>query len=114
MRIRRNHGLEHATIHMLSVKYPRTPIAGRADANGFFILGHLPTDAIAASADEAAARLRAVHGLRTPDAIHAATALESGAMGIITNDKAFLKIATNDFGVWLFGVQSSLDMNGTR
>lgn len=59
MRIRRNHGLEHATIHMLSVKYPRTPIAGRADANGFYILGHLPTDAIAESAEEAATRLRA-------------------------------------------------------
>lgn len=50
-----------------------------------------------------AARLRAVHGFRTPDAIHAATALESGAMGFITNDKAFLKMVTNDFDVWLFG-----------
>lgn len=50
----------------------------------------------------AAARLRAFHGLRTPDAIHAATALESDATGIVTNDKGFLKIATNEFGVWLF------------
>ncbi len=58
MRIRRNHGLEHATIHMLSAKYPRTPIAGRADINGFYILGRLPTDAIAESAEEAAKRLR--------------------------------------------------------
>lgn len=37
-----------------------------------------------------AARLRAVHGLRTPDAIHAATALKSGTKGIITNDKVVL------------------------
>jgi predicted nucleic acid-binding protein len=51
----------------------------------------------------AAARLRAVHGLRTPDAIHAATALESDAAGFITNDKSFLKLVTGDFGVWLFG-----------
>ena len=51
----------------------------------------------------AAARLRANHGLRTPDAIHAATALESDATGFLTNDKSFLKIATGDFGVWLFG-----------
>lgn len=50
----------------------------------------------------AAAQLRAMHGLRTPDAIHAATALEEGARGFITNDKAFLKIATDDFGIWLF------------
>lgn len=62
MRIRRNHGLEHATIHMLSAKYPRTPIAGRADAQGFFILGRLPTDAVAESAEEAASRLRAGEG----------------------------------------------------
>ena len=59
MRIRRNHGLEHATIHMLSAKFPHTPIAGRADANGFVILGRIPTDAIAESAEEAATRLRA-------------------------------------------------------
>ena len=51
----------------------------------------------------AAARLRAGHGLRTPDAIHAATALASGAKGFITNDRAFEKIATNDFAIWLFG-----------
>lgn len=62
MRIRRNHGLEHATIHMLSAKYPHTPIAGRADVSGFYILGRLPTDAIAEGAEEAAARLRAGEG----------------------------------------------------
>jgi hypothetical protein len=58
-RIRRNHGLEHATIHMLSARFPRTPIAGRADHNGFLILGRLPTAAVTESAEEAVARLRA-------------------------------------------------------
>lgn len=57
-RIRRNHGLEHATIHMLSARYPRTPIAGRADRNGFVILGRLPTQAIHECTEEAIARLR--------------------------------------------------------
>jgi predicted nucleic acid-binding protein len=51
----------------------------------------------------AAARLRASFGLRTPDAIHAATAMASDAKGFITNHRAFLKIATNDFSIWLFG-----------
>jgi len=50
----------------------------------------------------AAAQLRATHKLRTPDAIHAATALESGAHGLITNDKEIRKIATKNFGIWLF------------
>lgn len=49
-----------------------------------------------------AARLRAIHGLRTPDAIHIATALEAKSSGIITNDKDFKKIASPNFGVWLF------------
>ena len=43
---------------------------------------------------ERAARLRADHsGLKTPDAIHAATALEAGVATFITNDLAFQRIA---------------------
>jgi len=61
-RIRRNHGLEHATIHVLSARYPQTPIAGRADRNGFFILGSLPSEAVAECAQEAASRLRSGEG----------------------------------------------------
>lgn len=38
---------------------------------------------------EAAARLRAAHGLPLPDAIQAATALATGATGLISNDPAF-------------------------
>lgn len=58
-RIRKNHGLEHATIHLLSARYPHTPIAGRADRNGFVIIGTLPTESIVESVNEAVARLRA-------------------------------------------------------
>ncbi len=39
-----------------------------------------------------AARLRAAHGLKTPDAIQAATAIESEATGIITNDAIFQRV----------------------
>ncbi len=39
-----------------------------------------------------AAQLRAEHKLQTPDAIQAATALRSGATGLVTNDPAFLRI----------------------
>lgn len=41
-----------------------------------------------------AARLRAAHGLKTPDAIHAASALTHGVKGFICNDEAFKKIET--------------------
>jgi predicted nucleic acid-binding protein len=50
----------------------------------------------------AAAQLRASHSLRTPDAIHAATAMESKTRGIITNDKEFQKLTSPNFGIWLF------------
>jgi predicted nucleic acid-binding protein len=42
---------------------------------------------------ERAARLRAAHGLKSPDAIHAATALERGCGLFITNDPAFRRVA---------------------
>jgi predicted nucleic acid-binding protein len=36
-----------------------------------------------------AAALRAAHGLRTPDALHVATAIECGAAAIVTNDASW-------------------------
>jgi predicted nucleic acid-binding protein len=41
-----------------------------------------------------AAKLRALHGLRTPDALHAATALHAGATGFVTNDPTFERVKT--------------------
>lgn len=39
-----------------------------------------------------AARLRATHRLRTPDALQAATAVRAGATGLITNDASFERV----------------------
>jgi predicted nucleic acid-binding protein len=41
---------------------------------------------------ESAASLRAAHRLKAPDAIHAATAIESGAILFLTNDTDFRKV----------------------
>ena len=49
-----------------------------------------------------AARLRARYGLRTPDAIHGATALLGQADGILTNDKNFNHLANEGLNIWLF------------
>lgn len=40
-----------------------------------------------------AARLRAEHNLRTPDALQAATAMWGGATGFVSNDAAFRKLS---------------------
>jgi uncharacterized protein YqhQ len=58
-RIRRNHGLEHATIHVLSSRFPSTPIAGRSDSNGFYILGKLNITDVEDATLEALRRLEA-------------------------------------------------------
>lgn len=41
---------------------------------------------------ESALILRAQHALRTPDAIHAATALNAGCSTFLTNDRAFERV----------------------
>lgn len=41
---------------------------------------------------ESAAQIRAVHNLKAPDAIHAATALAAGCSLLVTNDAVFRRI----------------------
>ena len=71
--------------------------AGRSDLamRTFNYLGRFPnltTISVSPPISREAARLRATYGLRTPDAIHAATALHQKADVILTNDKHFNRI----------------------
>lgn len=56
---RRNHALEHATMHVLAGRYPHVSLAGRATPNGFVIYGDLPGEVVASAAREALHRLQA-------------------------------------------------------
>lgn len=58
-RVRRNHGLEHATLHILSERLPKTNLAGHSDMGGFWLLGDIPIEIVQESVDEALQRLRA-------------------------------------------------------
>jgi hypothetical protein len=58
-RVRRNHGLEHATLHILSERYPKLSLAGHSDVNGFWLLGEVPTEEIRSAVDEALSRMNA-------------------------------------------------------
>jgi hypothetical protein len=58
LRIRRNHGLEHATLHLLGRLYPNQPLAGHSDMNGFWIIGDVSTDALQSAIAEALQRMR--------------------------------------------------------
>jgi hypothetical protein len=58
-RTRRNHGLEHATVHILSAHRPGIGIVGRSTPNCFYIYGDLTAPQIESAVNEALARLRA-------------------------------------------------------
>jgi hypothetical protein len=57
-RIRRNHGLEHATIHILSDRRPGRSLTGHSDAGGFWLLGDVSTEEVNQAAGEALERMR--------------------------------------------------------
>lgn len=56
--VRQNHALEHATIHVLTSRYPYARMAGRSTPSGFVIYGSIPTQVVAGAASEALARLQ--------------------------------------------------------
>ena len=56
-RIRRNHGLEHATLNLLSRRFPGRPLAGHSDLNGFWIVGDISTGDLGSVVQEAWQRL---------------------------------------------------------
>ena len=60
--VRRNHGIEHATVHVLTEHDPNTRLVGRADTTGFNIYGDIPTDKLEAAAKEALKRLQSGEG----------------------------------------------------
>lgn len=92
-RVRQNHGLEHATITLL-MQRQRHPaiVAGRSNHRGFFVYGHVDTEALAEAAQAALKRLQqgdvhlAIHpncgtNLVTMSALSGAAALLTAAVG---------------------------------
>ncbi|HEV2583270.1 MAG TPA: DUF6391 domain-containing protein [Ktedonobacteraceae bacterium] len=80
--VKQNHALEHATIVLLSKKYPDVRLAGVSFAAGFFVFGDVPTEAILPSAQEALHLLRTT----TPElAIHERCGTNLAVTGIVTS-----------------------------
>lgn len=85
-RTRRNHGLEHATVHILTERYPGIGVAGRSTPNCFYIYGELTAAQIHAAATEALARLRAGQSQLT---IHPTCGTNFVASGTLAGVAAF-------------------------
>jgi len=57
--VRRNHALEHATLHVLAREMPNLSLVGRSDWRGFTLYGDVPTEALQPAVKEAFERLQA-------------------------------------------------------
>ena len=57
LRVRRNHGLEHAAIHVLNQRGYR--FSGRSSGSGFILLGEAPAEQVESAVTEALARMKA-------------------------------------------------------
>lgn len=79
--VKQNHALEHATIVLLSKKFPDVRLAGISSALGFFVFGDLPTEAIMPAAQEALGLLRSTQ----PElAIHERCGTNLAVSGMLT------------------------------
>jgi len=58
-RVRRNHALEHATLHVLNRSHPEILLIGRSDRKGFLLYGDVPIEAVGQAVFSALRRLRA-------------------------------------------------------
>jgi hypothetical protein len=56
--VRRNHALEHASINVISKKFPDYQILGHSDARGFWLVTDLSTEDVTGAVTEALDRLR--------------------------------------------------------
>jgi len=87
-RTRRNHGLEHATIHLLSGKKYR--LSGRSSASGFLLFGDVRTEDVDEAAHEALRRMRGgEHNL----AVHPNCGTNLVTSGLLTSLIAMLSLS---------------------
>jgi hypothetical protein len=96
-RIRRNHGLEHATIHLLSQQYPQRPFVGRSDPGGFYIYGKVETSLLEELVHDALERLRqGEHQL----AIHPNCGTNLVTSGFLAGGASFIALMGSDREGW--------------
>ena len=91
-----DHAAVTSTITMTELLVPAYRLGAEQQANEFYALltiyPNLDWMAPSLEVADIAARIRAAHRLRTPDALQAATAVHSRATGLITNDPVFERV----------------------
>jgi hypothetical protein len=87
--IRRNHGLEHATVHVLLQRDPHLSVVGRSDWRGFSIYGAVGTEQLEAAAHEALERMQAGE---SELAVHPRCGTMLTTTGLLSGTAAFLTL----------------------
>jgi hypothetical protein len=88
--IRRNHALEHATIHVLTEHNPQRYLVGRTTPSGFYIFGEVEIEEVAAAVSEALLRLqRGEHSL----AIHPRCGTNLATAGVLAGLSSFVAMS---------------------
>jgi hypothetical protein len=91
-KIRRNHGLEHATVTLMLAKEGPMRVVGRAGTDGFYIYAKIPTEKLREYADEALTRLQAGEARLAVTPLCGTNIAVAGAMAGVAS---FVAIATS-------------------
>ncbi|MGI6209527.1 MAG: DUF6391 domain-containing protein [Anaerolineae bacterium] len=83
--VRRNHAIEHATVHLLAQRDPTIRLVGRSTPSGFYLYGPVDTEAVARAANDALLELQ-----RDPDlAVHPRCGTNLAVTGLVAGLAAF-------------------------
>ena len=87
---RRNHAIEHGTIHILGAKFPGQPFAGHSNPTGFIIFGDVSIQDVADAATQSLSRLKAGE---SDLAIHPGCGTNYAASGLLAASLAWLPLS---------------------
>lgn len=97
--LRRNHAVEHATMHILAQRQPYLNAVGRTALDGFYIYGKVDTRALADAASQGLARLQAGE---TDLAVHPRCGTNLVVAGFLAGLAAFLATCRTRRGLSTF------------
>jgi len=95
--LRQHHGIEHATVTILSQRLPGVPMMARSDLDGFTLFGNVDTEEVRLATEEALQRLQRGE---TSLAIHPNCGTNLVTAGMLSGVAAVLASAGRTRSLW--------------
>jgi hypothetical protein len=95
--VRQHHGIEHATLTVLSRRCPQARLVARSDGRGFVVYGAVDTGDLRAAVEEALARL---HGGESGLAVHPNCGTNLIAAGLMSGVAALVAGGGDERSPW--------------